>query len=486
MLDGFREIEEGALIAEGASKAGVTRRAALASIGGAAVGLAAVGLPRTAQAAVPGDGPEDDNRPHVVVIGGGIAGVATAWLLDGVCKVTVLESEEYLGGHANSIQLNVNGTLGVVDVGAQYFGPRSHPLYWNLVTRVLKRPIVPAPMNITLGRAGRTPLLVSPDTNRLNPLFDFDNTPALLALEAFTRKGKEIEERGDWTTTAEEFIESLHPILPPWTARRMKDELIYPLVASMFGVTVPHAKQMSAHAVVAFVIRGLGEGFLAPYDYYNVVAGLGSVVYAMRNSTPGMRTHTSAPATRLSRLDDKYVVEDGKGGVHLADHVVLALPPYAAGPLVGQLAGTDRIVSTYRRFHYNPVRVAIHTDPMYMPAKRSHWSGFNAVSDGGDYCEGTMWYGAFREQNVFKSWVTYREELPREIVASVDFRHAHETPDFARAQAALYGYQGQGNLWFAGSHMTDVVSQESALVSAVRIAEQLAPASKNLARLRNA
>jgi heterodisulfide reductase subunit A-like polyferredoxin len=38
-------------------------------------------------------------RPTVGIIGGGMAGVAAAWLLDGMLDVTLLESEAVLGGN---------------------------------------------------------------------------------------------------------------------------------------------------------------------------------------------------------------------------------------------------------------------------------------------------------------------------------------------------------------------------------------------------
>jgi hypothetical protein len=48
-----------------------------------------------------------------------------------------------------------------------------------------------------------------------------------------------------------------------------------------------------------------------------------------------------------------------------------------------------------------------------------------------------MWFGAFRDINVFESWVSHRTELPKETIATFDHLHAHETADFARAQTAL-------------------------------------------------
>ncbi len=457
----------------GATARPVSRRSALTLLGGAAVGAAAAASgTEPARAAA-----RADARQRVVIIGGGVAGVSLAWLLDGVHDVVLLESEAELGGHARTIDVTVDGRQAAIDAGAQYFGPKSHPVYWRLLTEVLKVPTVPAPMNLTLSRRGVTrPVLVSPDNKRLWPLIDPKYWTALLAMAAFTDRGRKIEAAGDWTTTAEDFIRSL-PV-----TRSLQDDLLFPLAGSMFGFSVPQVKEMSAHAVVAFVVRGLGDGLLAPYDYHNATGGLRSVVRALHTGLSTVTTHTSAGATRITRQDGTYQVQDSAGRRHEADHVVFALPPYAAGPLVGQLAGTQPLTSAYERFRYLPARVAIHTDPVYMPRNRGDWSGFNVLTDG-PWCEPSMWFGSFRDINVFKSWVSHRTELPKETIATFDYLHAHETPDFARAQGALGAHQGEQGLWFAGTHMTDVGSQESALVSAIRVAQRLAPASANLARV---
>jgi predicted NAD/FAD-binding protein len=457
----------------------LSRRAALAALGGTAIGVAA--RPGAARAG----GPEGSHvavkeaavRQRIAVVGGGISGVSLAWMLDGEHDVIVLERGAELGGHVSSIDMTIEGKKISVDAGAQYFGPKSHPAYWRLLTKVLEVPTVAAPMNLTLHRRGENfPVLVSPDRSRTGPLFDPRYWTALTAMAAFTDKGKQIAANNDWTTTAEQFIESLF-VVPS-----LREKLLYPLAGSMFGFSVPQVKQMSAHAVVAFVIRGLGDGFLAPYDYYNATGGLEAVIAALRSQLATTTFHTGAAATGISRQGSGYEVRDAQGRVHVADHVVFALPPYAAGPLAGQLAGTEAITAAYKRFTYIPARVAIHADPAYMPKDKVHWSAYNVLSDG-EFCEPTMWFGGFRGVNVFKSWISHRRELPRDILHTVDYLHAHETPGFARAQAALGAHQGTGNLWFAGCHMTDVASQESGLLSAARVARRLAPASKNLASL---
>ena len=49
----------------------------------------------------------------IAVIGGGIAGLSTAWLLarhaGGAHRVTLFEKQERLGGHANTIDVTLDG-----------------------------------------------------------------------------------------------------------------------------------------------------------------------------------------------------------------------------------------------------------------------------------------------------------------------------------------------------------------------------------------
>jgi uncharacterized protein len=325
------------------ARAGLSRRAALGMLGSATVGIATTISVRSHSAHATAAA----ERQRVVIVGGGVAGVALAWLLDGVHDVVLLEAAPELGGHARTIDVTVGGKHLAVDAGAQYFGPGSHKTYHRLLTEVLHVPIVPAPMDLTISRQGAPrPDLVSPTRSRFWPLLDPEYWGALTSMAFFTERGKSILAGNDRETTAEEFINSL-PV-----SQSVRDNVLFPLSGSMFGFSVPQAKQMSAFSVLAFVIRGLGDGFLAPYDYYNATDGLRSVVTALLTGLSTVTTHVSAAAARLSRQDGTYRVQDQTGRTHDADHVVFALPPYAAGPLVNQLPGGAPIASVQQRFTY--------------------------------------------------------------------------------------------------------------------------------------
>lgn len=100
---------------------GMTRRQLIKN--GVAVGatltIAGIGLNAPRAQAAPG--------LRVGVIGGGMAGLETAWLLDGTHTVTLLEKATAIGGHAQTVSVTVGGGVRNVDVGAQYFAQESYP-----------------------------------------------------------------------------------------------------------------------------------------------------------------------------------------------------------------------------------------------------------------------------------------------------------------------------------------------------------------------
>src|SRR6478609_3293051 len=69
---------------------------------------------------------------RLAVVGGGIGGVATAYLCDADWTIDLFETEPRLGGNAATVE--VEGTP--VDLGAETFNPATHPLYWRLLAQI--------------------------------------------------------------------------------------------------------------------------------------------------------------------------------------------------------------------------------------------------------------------------------------------------------------------------------------------------------------
>src|SRR5690242_5715730 len=65
---------------------------------------------------------------RVAVIGSGIAGLASAWLLSREHEVTLYEADDRLGGHTHTHDIDIGGRRFAVDTGFIVFNPPHYPL----------------------------------------------------------------------------------------------------------------------------------------------------------------------------------------------------------------------------------------------------------------------------------------------------------------------------------------------------------------------
>ncbi len=66
-------------------------------------------------------------KQRIAVVGAGISGLASAWLLAGRHDVTLFEAGDYLGGHTNTVDVTLEGKTHPVDTGFLVFNERTYP-----------------------------------------------------------------------------------------------------------------------------------------------------------------------------------------------------------------------------------------------------------------------------------------------------------------------------------------------------------------------
>ena len=89
---------------------------------------------------------------NIAVVGSGISGLSSAWLLSKQHKVTVFEKDDRFGGHSNTVNVaDVRGSV-PVDTGFIVFNPATYP---NLVEffKLLAVPTKPADMSFAFSVA---------------------------------------------------------------------------------------------------------------------------------------------------------------------------------------------------------------------------------------------------------------------------------------------------------------------------------------------
>ncbi|GAU69132.1 amine oxidase [Streptomyces sp. NBRC 110611] len=424
----------------------------------------------------------------MAVLGGGTGGIAAAYFLSGDCDVTLIESRSKVGGVCESVVVDCRGTAVTVDVGPQFFHPDTHPIYLALLEELgLFTPgdpggddtsDVPASLCLQSLHGG------SPRFSSAAPL----RTPIRAAEFAiYTQKARAaVLNKIPWELTTEDWIAGL-----PLT-RGFKNDVLFPLIASLIGTTRANLSRASARfALEVFALafppaRELHKGA----RIWSSTIGIRGNLQRMFDRCQDAKVEVGSPVREVSQSGGQWSVRTAAGVCGPFDAVVLNAPPYTSKSFfktVPWAADVIRLLSAYEFFES---RVVVHKDPCYVHPDRGMWALAN-VGAAGDEWETSVWLGALHPKlpggdtvDVFKSWSQRRRADPADVLCERRYRHILVTPEVAGAIRSLNALQGRNGLYFCGNFTCGVDLQETALYSAMKVADALAPHSATLAALR--
>ena len=247
------------------------------------------------------------------------------------------------------------------------------------------------------------------------------------------------------------------------------------------------AERVSARSILQTFALAFPENPAAGATTYNSRIGLQGNLRRMLDRVP-RRGSTAARRCGPCRGPRRLELRTPAGRQGPYRYVVMNAPP--ASPQAAAAAARVRdATALLERFRYFDSRLLIHRDPAYMYPDREYWTAYNAGVDGRQ-CEGSAWVGALHDPlpsgatvDVFKSWAQRRHADPKRILLERRFEHPLITPRAIAAARALRPLQGRRGLYFSGAYTTGSDLQETALYSAMKVAEAVAPASPKLASL---
>lgn len=451
----------------GVKKTQKSRREVLGVLAGAAA------LPATSSAI------DFGRRRRVGIVGGGVAGVSLAWLLDKQRDVVLLEAQPTLGGNVQTIPLEVDGQVFPVGVGAQYFHPKLYTYYVRLLKKLGLFPTELGkahsfPGSITVfANSEANPRFVSPILpDRWWPIFTPWNWEGLGAFGIGFGAAKLREAlNGDWELTLEAWLKTLGLPQKQW------EGMLLPWAASLFTGKIDQARGMSARAAMIFAATAVPDNIADPVVSYVLNRGLAEPLRRLVEQMETVKILTGATVNRVSRdTRGEFLIECSDGRQERVDDLVLASSGPSTVRLLEGLPDASPLRSALSGIEFEATRLAIHRDPAYSPRDPDHWSFLNCQIHGG-FCEASMSLARVihpapsgTEARIWKSWVTYRERQPEIILHESSFRHMVPSVATLRSQTKVNDLQGRGGVWVAGGYTFPYDSQETALVSALRVA----------------
>ena len=319
---------------------------------------------------------------------------------------------------------------------------------------------------------------------RFTSTHPLDDLPTALAFASFTQQARSAVIDGlAWEVTVEEWIASL-----PLDAA-FKADVLYPWITATIGCSRADAARVSARSILQTFALSFPEDPAAGASTFSSRIGLQGNLQRLLAESRVRRVRRNSLVTSLGYGRDGWRVATPNGTKGGYRYLVMNAPPHVSRGLLKRLPHFAKVAAVLREYRYFSSRLLVHRDPAYVPSDPSYWTAYNAGITGSE-CEGSAWMGALTDPlpsgtpiDLFKSWAQRRSADPRRIVFQREFKHPLITPEAIAAARKLQRWQGRHGLYFSGAFTTGSDLQETALYSAMKVAEEIAPGSRNLRSL---
>jgi predicted NAD/FAD-binding protein len=410
---------------------------------------------------------------NVAVVGGGVAGVTAAYLLQRHHRVTLYEKNNYIGGHTHTISIPDGPDAGTpVDTGFIVLNDRTYPLFTRLLEQ-LNVPLLTSEMSFSYFCEATGFQYASRNIDTLfahrRNLFDRGYHRMLLEILRFNRTARRELAAGRLETiTLGGFLDRFR------FSPRFREQYIIPMAAAIWSS--PDA-EIAEFPMATFARFFNHHGLLTVSDqpqWYVVQGGSHSYVKAFMDGFQGeLRPQTPIGGLRRSANAVYVILSDGQEYRH--DHLVVATHADEAYRLLTDPSEDERRL--LKPWHYSTNRVVLHTDPGFMPSNPKAWASWNYTREAGASARSpvTLTYHMNRLQRLdtqapyFVTLNPGRSIDDKHVVARLTYSHPMFTFESLATQPRLEQLNQGNRTSYCGSYF-GYGFHEDAVRSATRVA----------------
>ncbi len=410
---------------------------------------------------------------RILVVGGGIAGITASYVLSRAHDVTLLEKNNYVGGHTNTRIVRDPGCDELpVDTGFIVCNARNYPNFYRFLDQLgVKR----QDSDMTFGYScQRTRLqymgpsfkeFIKAPKNLLNPRF----ISMILEQQRFNRSAlADLRAERLAEIPLGEYLRQLG------TSDYFFDHYLAPLIGSIWSAPDSNALEFPALSFLTFFRNhGMLDMRKRP-QWQTIVGGSHSYVKAFLKVFRGtVRSGTTAQRIRRSESGIELLTEGSQP--ELFDRVVIATHADEALKLLEDPSPEERAALASWRYSEN--HTVLHSDATVLGPNRGLWAAWNyhRSDDAARNSPVAITYYMNKLQSLKTNkdyFVTLnaRSQIdPTLVHYETIYTHPVYTPQSPVSQAALLKLNGDRNTFFCGAYMR-YGFHEDAVWSALEVA----------------
>ncbi|RLU10631.1 FAD-dependent oxidoreductase [Pseudomonas prosekii] len=410
---------------------------------------------------------------NIAIIGSGISGLTSAYLLNRRHDITVFEASDWVGGHTHTVDVTVDGQTHAVDTGFIVFNDWTYPNFIRLLGQLGVR-FKPTEMSFSVN---------DPDSgleyngNNLNSLFAQRSnllSPGFWKmLRDILRFNKEAlrdleQQRIAADTTLNDYLQA------NGYSERFILHYIVPMGAAIWSMSMA---DMLGFPLQLFVRFFKNHGLLSVNDrpQWCVIEGGSSAYIAPLTASFKERIRLNCPVTRVERDRDGVVIHSSAGSERF-DKVIFACHSDQALKLLAEPSSAEQ--SILGALPYADNEVVLHTDIGLLPKRKLAWASWNYRLNGAGHTHAAVTYDMNILQGL-QSDTTFCVSLnqsagidPSKVLARFTYAHPQYSLKAVAAQQRWEELDGAQHTYYCGAYWANGF-HEDGVVSALRVARSL-------------
>ena len=412
---------------------------------------------------------------RIAVIGGGIAGMMSWYLLRRQHDVTLFEANAYLGGHTATVDVTVAGQNYAIDTGFIVFNDWTYPLFNKFLLELgvdsqhtTMSFAVSAPQANLEYNGNNLRTLFAQKRNLLRPSF----WRMLRDIVRFNKTAKAmlVANDVDLDLPIDQFL-TKHKF-----GKELRDHYLLPMGAAIWSAGLTAMPEFPLRFFLQFC-KNHGLLNITDRPQWSVIKG-GSREYvnALLKKCGQGGILLDRPVQKVTRTAEGVAITALDGSVSYYDQVVFACHSDQALAMLADATADERKV--LGGIAYQPNEVVLHTDERLLPVRKAAWAAWNYLLGKSSQQSATLSYNMNILQGLvdaptFVVTLNATEQIqPEKILRKFSYAHPvynHSTLASQQQRSLINGVNRSffcGAYWYNGFH-------EDGVRSAVDVAEML-------------
>jgi len=407
----------------------------------------------------------------IAVIGSGVSGLAISYLLNKKHNITLFEKNDYVGGHARTVEINDNGKMIAVDTGFIVFNKLNYPLLTSLF-KYLDIKVIKSAMSfgvsIDQGAIEYGTNTISSFFSQKKNLISFSFWKMLYDIFRFNSKAKVTVEQNP-SINLEQLLEILK--LSSW----FKKYYLLPMGGSIWSTSV---EEMLNFPAITFINFFENHGLLSISNqpqWYTVEGG--SKEYVKKFSQSFLeQIKLNAQIEKVVRGEDCIEIHHKNKIVDKFDHVILATHPDTSLKLLESPSKLEQDI--LGSINYQKNLMVLHSDVDFMPQRKNAWSSWVYLSNSNNsekQVSLSYWMNNLQRLDTSTPIIVTLNPATKPnknlIYDVYEFEHPVFNQKAIDAQKNIFKIQGASRIWYCGAWQR-YGFHEDGLLSAVNLAKK--------------